>query len=155
MFFNSFILPHFNYASSLFKNCKKDKIKLLQKLQNRSMRIILNKSFYTHTDFMLKELKWLSITEIYTYNSFCLVYKAINNMLPIYINDLFILNSYIHLYNTRNRNDFHVNIRQSNYLSNCTFSSDLIEFNNLPITLKSCNDFKMFKKLFFNFLFYK
>src|SRR6266436_3001832 len=101
---------------------------------------------------MLKKTGVLSIRQRYAYKSFIFIYKAKNNLLPTYLNELFQFNNEIHNYNTRNNNYFYVPKRACKYTSNCLAYNDLIEFNNLPNYIRLCSNLSDFKSLLFNYV---
>ena len=76
MLCNTLILSHIDYCSTIWgSSISKQDIKKLQRLQNCSMRVILECHPRTHTKDMLDCLKWLSVEQRLDFNMTCLVWK--------------------------------------------------------------------------------
>lgn len=103
--YNTIILPHFQYCSTVYFTCNKEQIAQLQKLQNRAMRLILKCDFLTPREFMLRALNWLSIIQMIKFNVLVFIYKMLNDMLPNYLCENLILTNAIHDRNTRQSNN--------------------------------------------------
>ena len=71
-------------------------IKRLVKLQKHAARIILQADFYTPSQSMFSELKWLSFPKRVQYHTYIMIYKALNGMTPEYTIDLFKKTSVAH-----------------------------------------------------------
>ncbi|KAI8482463.1 hypothetical protein Bbelb_397830 [Branchiostoma belcheri] len=61
----------------------------LQKLQNRAGRVILGCDHYTPSDTILHRLGWTPVIEMHKRNKAVLVYKALHEMSPPHISDLY------------------------------------------------------------------
>ena len=48
-FFDSYILPHFDYCSIIWGNCSQTQMYRLKKIQKRAARIILDKNYYDYS----------------------------------------------------------------------------------------------------------
>jgi len=72
------------------------------------MRIITNSSWRAHTAPIFNILKVLIVFDINKLQTACFIFKVFNQQLPSYFIDLFIPNSAIHNYNTRQASDFHI-----------------------------------------------
>ena len=72
-FYNSYILPHMNYCSTLWDNATtSDRI---YKLQRRAARIITNSKYQAPSDPLLEQLNWLPPPEGVKYRQSQLMYK--------------------------------------------------------------------------------
>ena len=62
-------------------NCAKSYLSLIQKLQNRTARIITQKHNYTKYSSLdlRRNLNWMSVTERYSYFMSILMFQCINN----------------------------------------------------------------------------
>ena len=85
--------PHFRYCSSVWGCTGLTDVKQLQKLQNRTARIITNSSFDTPFRPLIDSLGWKTIDELVSSESKIMVFKSLNEMAPQYLSDLFIRNS--------------------------------------------------------------
>lgn len=61
--YNTIIVPHINYCSTILFLSDKNHIDRVQKLQNKCMRIILRKRRRTHIKAMLNELNFVSVKQ--------------------------------------------------------------------------------------------
>jgi hypothetical protein len=60
LFFNSYILPIFDYCSNVWGNLNEEGIQRITKLQKRATRIILDAPFLTPTRELFENLSLLS-----------------------------------------------------------------------------------------------
>ena len=87
--FNSLVLPHLDYCSTVWGNhVSGTDIKKLQRLQNAAMRIILECPFRTPTAEMLDALHWMSVKQRLLFNKSCLMWKIMNKWTPDYLNGI-------------------------------------------------------------------
>ena len=56
--YKALILPHFDYCSLVWENCSNYLLDKLEKMQNRTARIITGKSYEVRSAEILKELRW-------------------------------------------------------------------------------------------------
>ena len=68
-------------------------------MQKRAARIILHAEFNTPSEYMFKELGWLSVSNRINYNKAVLTYRALNNLTPEYISTLLKPVSQVHSLN--------------------------------------------------------
>ena len=59
--YNAFVLPHFNYCSTMWNNRSCSVINMLSKLQRRAARIITSSTYDIGSSQILKELNWKPI----------------------------------------------------------------------------------------------
>lgn len=102
--YNSIILPQFDYCSTIYFTCNKEQIGMLQKIQNRALRIILNCVYLTSRELMLKTIHFMSIAQRIKFNVLVMIYKMINELLPIYLCQNLIFTRDVHIRNTRQNN---------------------------------------------------
>ncbi len=101
--YSAIVLPHFDYADSVYDSCtEKDKTRL-HSLQSRAARILTGSNIRTHRADMLKDLCWMSLQHRRDMNKCILMYKCLNNLAPCYLTDLFQTNNNIHQYRTLNQ----------------------------------------------------
>jgi len=87
MFYNSYILPHMDYCSTLWGNATtSDRI---YKLERRAARIITDSEYRAPSDPLLEQLNWLPLPERVKYRQSQLLYKAVNRLAPDYMCALF------------------------------------------------------------------
>ena len=100
--YNTLIQPISDYADTswgvLSEACNNE----LQRLQNRAARIVLRRN---RTENCLSSLNWLHLSTRRKIRC-VLVFKILNNCVPVYFNDYFTKNSNVHSFNTRHKNNF-------------------------------------------------
>lgn len=144
--YKSLISPHFDYCSSIFWNMNKQNFEILQKLQNKCMRVILMCNRRTHINDMLKATQLLSVKQRVMYNTYLLIFKMKNNLVPSYLCSKIIYNSDVHNYNTRKKNDLFYGSHKTEMKNKSIFQSGFSMFNKLPDPIKSDTNIVSFKK---------
>ena len=101
--YNSLILPHLNYCIMVWGfECQR-----IQKIQKKCVRIICASKFNSHSEPLFKSLNLLKVEDIFKCQSLKFYNKHINKKLLLYFSDMFISNSSIHDYNTRQQDLIH------------------------------------------------
>lgn len=100
--YKTIVAPHFEYCGTIMVNYSQNRLDVLQKLQNRAMRVILEVNRNTPIIDMLHALGWMSIKQRMMFNTCILIYKMINNLSPSYLCDRIKLNNERTRYYTRN-----------------------------------------------------
>ena len=88
-FYNYFVKPHFDYCCSVWGTAFEKDIHTLIKLQKMAARLILDVDYTVPSIELFKILKWLPIDKNVQFRQATLVYKALNNMTPSYMADMF------------------------------------------------------------------
>lgn len=144
--YNVIIKPHFEYCSSVLFLLSQSNIYRLQKLQNKSMRIILNCNRYTSILNMLNRLEWLSVKQQLVVDVLLFVQKMRMGDLPSYFSDLVRYVGEVQPYQLRNVN----NLRLPNYRNTITQNSVIYKgfqiFNSLPEHVKLETNFNIYKR---------
>jgi hypothetical protein len=91
LFYNAYIMPQFDYCSTIWVKEKGKEINKLLKIQKRAARIILHQSIKTASAPLFKELQWLTFNHRYIYNLAVLIYKALNDLTPSYVKELLVV----------------------------------------------------------------
>jgi len=150
LFYNSYILPHFDYCCVIWGNCSKELLDDLFKLQKCAARIILDKDIYARTVDMFTELKWLKLENRIEYHRAIQMYKCQNNMCPANIKDMFIPVHNVHSYNTRAaaNNDLHV----GDVHRKCFSFLGVKTWNSIPVLIRNSVNINIFKKSYIHYL---
>ena len=129
--YNTIVLPHFDYCSSLWGNfgiVVRDKI---QKLQNRAAR----DSYEVRSEDILQKLNLPDLQKRRNLQKFILMYKVLNGHTPTYLSDLFVRGNESIGYKLR-RSELNVRIPQphTEYLKRSLSYSycSAILWNSLP-----------------------
>ena len=99
LYYNSYILPIFDYGCMIWGQCSTYNINRVLKLQKRAPRIILQADFMTPSKEMFRELGWLTFTNRVEYHICIMVFKSLNGQAPEYLSSLLTKSSET---NTRN-----------------------------------------------------
>ena len=89
MLANGLVMSRFIYLIQVYGNASEYLLRFLQVLQNKVARIVTRLSWDTGTDVMLSQVGWLSIRQLYVYNSLITVFKMTNGGKPEYLKEKF------------------------------------------------------------------
>ena len=141
----SLIYPHFIYCIEVWGHAGKSYLNPVNKLLKRAARIISGSSRLSSTVPLLSNLRLLDLSGMFIYFVQLFMYKYHHGELPYIFNGFFVLNRDVHMYNTRNRDNFRtsfarstvksrtlrvVGVRYSNYFSS------IIDYNCSVFTYK-------------------
>lgn len=143
--YNTIVLPHFNYMSSILYLANKTDKRRLQLLQNRGMRAILKCSRYTSVRNMLGRLQWLKVDDLLEVAVMKFVHKCKLKEQPEYCVEKLTTFNQVHGYHTRHGGDFIVGHKNKKQSQNSVFYRALLTYNKLPQKLKECKNMKTFK----------
>lgn len=144
--YNTIILPHFQYCSTLLYTMNKSQIANLQIIQNKAMRIILSCNKYAPICRMLNMLKWWPINKKLKFNTLVFIYKILHNLLPAYLADKLKFSREVHGYDTRKRTNFYIKKTKLSSTMTSLYYKGLNEFNDLPNAIKEINNLNVFKE---------
>ena len=102
--YNCLVLPVLCYTDTAWVELSVECKSRLQRLQNRTARIIVRRD---STSEALKSLGWPNLETIRKRNKSILVYKCLNDLVPQYLCGYFSRNHSFHSYNTLRREDIH------------------------------------------------
>ena len=103
---------------------------------------------------LLRDLHWLPIKQRILYKILLLIHKSIHRCTPVYLCNL--LNIHNITYTTRQSNSFMLEYKTSNYhrIGDRSFSvSAPIAWNKLPASLRTIDNFNVFKSKLKTYLF--
>ena len=95
-YYNSYILPVFDYACLIWGRCTLSNINRLIRLQKRAACIVLKVDFSTPSQIMFNELKWLTFPKRVQYHTCIVMYKNLHRSVPEYLSNLFVKSSEVH-----------------------------------------------------------
>ncbi len=90
-------------------------IRRVQTQQNRVLKILYNKEYFTPTKHLHKELNLLMVRDIFKHSVAKYMYKQNNGLLPEIFENLFTENNQIHYYTTRQNKSIYVRHSENKY----------------------------------------
>ena len=87
-YYNSYVLPMFDFGCVVWGNTTNDNLTRLVKLQKRVARMILKADIMISSEQLSKELNWLSFPKRVQYHTCLVVYKSITGQAPEYISSM-------------------------------------------------------------------
>ena len=147
LYYNSYILPIFDYCCIIWSRSSALNTNRLLKLQKRAARIILGADIMTPSKHMFKELQWLSFQQRVNYHTCLLVYKSLNGLAPEYLSQLFTKTSEMHSRNLRSvdNDELRVPFARTNYFAKSFSVESAKQWNTLPIHLRQISNINTFK----------
>ena len=147
--YKGFVEPYFRYCNTVWGRCGKSYTDKLQTLQNRAARIVTRVS-YEDADhaILLRELEWLSISQMIEYDSLSLIYKIKNGHAPGHTRQMFEGCEDIHNHKTRSVSSGNFYIKKMNTAKGQTrFAySGTMAWNNLQESLRSSVSLDAFQR---------
>lgn len=145
--YQSLILPHIDYCSSILFLITKEEMKELQKIQNQSMRAILDETIFAHTEDMLDTLNLPSINQRIAANVIMLLYKAKMGFFPRYMSCNLISLDSVQPYNLRRNELYRLPTFLSNNAQNSLYYKGIKLFNEFLTATALENNLKKDKQL--------
>ena len=93
LYYNYYIKPHLLYCCSIWGQCSQKDMATVIKLQKQTARLALDADPQAPSAPLLSKLKWQTFNQILHQRQATLVFKALNNLAPRYMNELFLLPS--------------------------------------------------------------
>ena len=128
----------------MWNNCGALNAKKLQKLQNRSARILTYSDYDAEVEPLFQQLNWTQLArrrELHTVN---LVYKCTHGLVPEYLQGRFV-NRVSNYFLRDSSNKFDVPLPRPNYVKNSFRYSGAVLWNGLPPTLRQAESIHTFK----------
>ena len=89
LYYNYYIKPHLECCCTIWERCSRTDIYALIKLQKQAARLILDADKYSPSGPLFDQLKWETFDKIIQEKQAIMVYKALSNLTPTYITNLF------------------------------------------------------------------
>jgi hypothetical protein len=143
--YNTLILPHIDYCSTVWGNSVSEgDLKRLQRIQNAAMRIILQCHYRTDIADMLDTLQWLNVKQRLHFNLCCLSWKIQQKEVPEYLQNTVEVRE-VHTYNTRSasNNELYVSHSHNHSLKR----NGTTVWNSVPKDLRDISNFRSFKSM--------
>ena len=134
----AFIHTHLLYGVEVYANTAKIHLNKLFKLNNKLLRILLNKKMETPIINLYRSFNVLPLPLLHEMQMLVFVHKCFYKLdLPLIFNQYFVENNSIHCHNTRNNCNLHLKIVHSNIGQRCSQFCGTKLWNALPETLKT------------------
>ena len=114
--YNCFVYPYINYAIEIWGDTHNCFVNSIYKLQKKALRIISRSGSRDHTDPLFIKYKIMNVHKVHEFKVCITMFKVYQKDVPAVFSDLFKLNRDIHSYNTRQSNNLHVPISNTNYM---------------------------------------
>ena len=150
MFFNYYIKLYLEYCCSICGSTSQENINVVVKLQKRAARLILDADFSIRSKLLFSELKWVPFPEIVKFHQLSLVFKCINNIVPIYLHNMFCPKSNNHTYLLRSSGTGHLDVPRQHTRSLSLIGPKL--WNNLDKEIQNCTTLSSFQSRLKHFL---
>ena len=138
--------PHFDYCNIIWAASTTTVVNKLFLLQKKAVRIITNSSWLAHTAPLFKRLKLLTIFDINKLQTACFVFKSVNSDIPSYFVNMFVSNSNIHQYNTRQVDKLHLRFSRTKTRQNSVAIYGVKIWNDIPEYLRNLRTLNHFKR---------
>ena len=141
--YRAFIMPHFTYCSSVWNSCLKEDSDRLERLHERALRYVFN-DFCNGYDSLCSKIGY-SLSCRRKQDMLLIIFKALNNSMPQYIQSLF--NVRENKKNLRGNNKLVLPVaKTTTYGLKSTSYIAAKAWNALPDNLRSVADFARFRK---------
>jgi hypothetical protein len=145
----SSVQSHIDYCLTVWGQTSSDNISSVQCFQNRSARIIFQNFDYDNVQGLTLVLNsnWLTVEERRDYLTLITVYKALNNLGPYALSDMFTYVSDIHDRVTRQavNDDLYISQVRTNYMKKSLQYAGAYLWNKLPPYVRNVNSVNLFK----------
>lgn len=119
----------------------------LQIAQNRAMRVILQCNRFTKVEHMLQALQFMSVRQRLCYNVGVFIFKIINNMASVALNNKIEIVGMECGRQTRQAGNLVVTFRRTRSAQKSLFYEGIKMYNSLPIEVKQCKKIVSFKRV--------
>ena len=108
MLYSTLILPYINNGILAWGNANKSDLNRLLLIQKKAIRIVTNSGYRSHTNVLFFENNILKITDLYLFQLGQFMFKLNRHDLPHIFQDMFLKNSSVHHYPTRQTDSYHL-----------------------------------------------
>ncbi len=134
----------------------KSNITYVQRTHNTAIRIITNTRRYEHITSVLRQLHWLPIQERIEFKVLCLTYKALHNMVPLYLTQFLSQKIVLRHLRCKDQHMLQVPLTSPKCAGDRSFQKAApMLYNALLVTIKTAPSLAVFKKRLKTYLFTK
>ena len=151
--YKAIIQSTIDYGLSIWGSTNQSNTDMVQKLQNRCIRLLTGCFDYdVRSQEILANLNLMNVKQRLKYFTGLLVFKCLNSYLPYYMSDNIMLLNVGHSYNTRNDHLLYVPPSRTNFGQRSFSSTGPTLWNSIPNTVKCATNFDKFKRNLKRFL---
>ena len=139
------VISRLDYCNSLLIGSTRYQLDKLQRVLNVAARVVKCLWKYDPIRVHLFELHWFMVPQGIEFKVLTLVFKCVNNLAPEYLQDFLVVsrNTTLQLANTKK---IHMVKFRTQKLLNCSFTYAAVKlWNDLPISLRVCENYDAFK----------
>lgn len=143
----AFVYPHLLYGVEVYANTCKSYLLKLQTLNNKILRILLNKNFDSPSKQLYVIMESLPIPQLHDMQMLCLTYKGMycKELIPSLFHQYFTRTDCIHSHLTRNNSILFRNPVRTNIGARCMKFHCSRLWNSLPTSLRQLSSLSVFK----------
>ena len=134
------------YGIEAYGYTASNNINQVQVMQNRILKSLYNRDWYTNSNILHKDLQLLQVKDIFHQSILKLVYKQLNGKLPEIFSDYFNNRKYFHNINTRNSNKLNIIQPRTNYGTRTLRFMGSKLYNSLPESIYNSGSLNIFSK---------
>lgn len=145
---HAFITSRLDNCNSLLVNVPSSIIKQLQRVQNAAARVVVRKTKRDSISEILHQLHWLPVQQRIIFKVLCVTFKCFHGSAPTYLSDL--VQPYVPSRSLRSTNQ-HLLCQPSSHTRTYGERSFSVAapklWNDLPLSIRVCNEYTTFKNL--------
>ena len=130
------VQSHFDYCSLVWGNCGKTLSNKLQKLQNRTARVITSSNFDVDVDSLFHKLRWKDLKSQRQIQNGLMVFNSLNGLVPEYFSSKSIKRNESNCSPRDSKNKLVVPFPRTNYMKNSFSYSGATLCNSLPCNIR-------------------
>ena len=144
----SLVYTYMNYCNLIWGAAEKGIVEPLFKLQKKALRIITRSHYLAHTEPLFKNLKLLTIYQVYSLNCSIFIFKCMKGNLFPQFKSRMAIGSQFHDHNTRGKEMLRLKFRARLRICQRSFLNNGVNmWNTLDSNMKNSNSVGYFKKM--------
>jgi len=140
------IVPQFEYCATLIIDVSETQLGMLQRTQNRTMRIILHCDEYIRIEHVLQVLQFMSVKQRLHYAVCIFIHKILNNVLPLSLRNKIETMGSENQRHTRQTGNIVLGFRKTRNARKSVFYEGAKLYNSLPLGIRDGDRLKEFKR---------
>ena len=130
--YNSLVLAHLTYCSSVWHGSSADHVSKLYKFQKRAARVITGSNYNIRSTDIFETLNWRPIKDNLDERDLVMTFKAIKGIVPDYLIPTINLNENANYQLRSNNRNIYLPKPNTNFLKNSFSYGGAMRWNNLP-----------------------